>query len=219
MTTRAKKPERFRNVFGVHRGNNLSVFVLCFGLVGLTHMGCGTTEDISVESEISESPPELAERPRLEEAPPPPVPATPTPVFQLEGNSARVETLTIGPGFRPDPIRKTANLIAPTLNASILAPDCRGMTLPEPDFILNAQHTFAELHLTLASDTAMTLIIVGPERDIHCYDDREMQRIHVSSAFQEGRHRIWVAQHVDQGAAPNTTSTYTLAVSELDPPE
>lgn len=118
-------------------------------------------------------------------------------------------TITLAPGFTPDPHTATGTS-GGTTDASTLNAGCAGNISGTPDHLFVASAAFANLRIMAKSDIDITLVVQKPDGSYLCDDDSEEMNPIVSGAFPPGTYKIWVGSY---DATAN--GSYTLGVSEL----
>ncbi len=117
-------------------------------------------------------------------------------------------TITVSPGFAPDPISAQGTsggqFEARNWNAA-----CVGWVSQTPDHILMVGGTFPLLRIMVnAGSNDTTLVVQRPDGQYVCNDDTEATNPVVAASFGPGAHRIWVGSY-SQGL----TAPYRLGVS------
>lgn len=119
-------------------------------------------------------------------------------------------TVTIGPGFMPDPQTQTGTAGGPVA-ASAMSPDCRGYIAAQPNVVLNATGQFMNLRIIVSSSADTTLVVQRADGSYQCNDDSEGLNPIVQGMFGPGQHRIWVGTY-----SPTATgAAYTIGFTEL----
>lgn len=118
-------------------------------------------------------------------------------------------TLTLAPGFLPDPQRVTGTT-AGEIDAATLSPSCSGFVGRAPDhvLVLRAPEAWLRVFVSAASDT--TLVIQRPDGSWSCNDDAFGRNPAVEGAFAAGRYAIYVGSY-----HAGVTAPYALSVTEL----
>ena len=134
--------------------------------------------------------------------------AVPTP--PAGGGGSNFGTVTLAPGFVPDPhvVQGTSggNIQASTWNAS-----CGGWVTQQPDHLFVASGAFGNLRIMTKSDSDTTLVVQRPDNTYACNDDTDGLNpvVEIANA-PAGTYRIWIgAYQAGQNAA------YKLGFSEL----
>ncbi|AKF03679.1 pre-peptidase C-terminal domain-containing protein [Sandaracinus amylolyticus] len=140
-------------------------------------------------------------------APTPPVGTTPTTAVAPVAPGA---TISLAPGFMPDPQVSTGAAGGPVA-ANTMSPDCRGHIPAQPSLIINATAAFANLRIVASSSADTTLVVQRADGTFLCNDDSEGLNPIVQGAFGPGQHRVWVGTWSPTGAG----AAYTLGVTEL----
>ncbi|MCD9028012.1 hypothetical protein LDO26_07300 [Luteimonas sp. BDR2-5] len=114
-------------------------------------------------------------------------------------------TLTIGPGFTPDPLRATGTTGGAT-QASRFGPQCAGAIHSSPDHTIRVTGT-VDVRLSTASTTDSTLVVVGPA-GVFCDDDGGTQLdAQLDARLTPGDYAVYVG-HVERAGS------YTLSITE-----
>jgi hypothetical protein len=119
-------------------------------------------------------------------------------------------TVTLAPGFQPDP-----HVVAGTSGGSTAAqsvnPLCRGFISQQPDHLLVASGTFANLRV-LANGGAgdVTLVVRRPDGSYLCDDDTEGRNPIVQGPFPAGTYQVFVGSY-----EAGTNIPYNLGISEI----
>ena len=120
-------------------------------------------------------------------------------------------TVTLAPGFMPDP-NVTTGVAGGPVSASTLNVACRGSIPVAPSLVLNASAAFTNLRVMVNSpgnDT--TLVIRHPDGTFSCDDDTAGNRNPiVQGPLAAGPHQIWVGVFAGGPSVP-----FTLGFSEL----
>ncbi len=138
-------------------------------------------------------------------------PATGSSDPDIDAEEGRLATLSVGPGFVPDPLVREGTTAGGPIDASRIDASCEGWIAEQPDVVLDAPRPFAELTVMVASREDTTLVIVGPEGRPRCADDEAGSHPLIRADLAAGRHRVWVGTRSRGVEAP-----FVLAVSELD---
>lgn len=143
------------------------------------------------------------------DAPPPVVPIAPT--YDAPPGPAPAPAATpiaLAPGFTPE-IWRTAGTAGGVVDASTLAPSCRGFVNPQPNHTLSITAPFATLHILVDSPADTTLVVRTPAGTYLCNDDSVGLNPGVDGSFAVGSYAIFVGSY-----SPSGTPTYTLGVTE-----
>ncbi len=120
------------------------------------------------------------------------------------GASAQ-NTLTIGPGFTPDPLRATGTTGGAT-QASRFGPQCAGAIHSAPDHTLRVTGP-VDVRMSTTSSTDSTLVVVGPA-GVFCDDDGgEMLDARLDARLTPGEYAVYVG-HIERAGS------YTLSITE-----
>lgn len=129
--------------------------------------------------------------------------AAPTPAGQTG-------TVTVAPGFMPDP-QVVAGSAGGPVQASTLSADCRGYIAAQPNLLLDASAAFTNLRILVNAPADTTLVVQRADGSFLCNDDSEGLNPIVQGPFGAGQHRVWVGTYSAAGAG----ATYTIGVTEL----
>lgn len=129
----------------------------------------------------------------------------------IDAEEGRLGTVSVGPGFTPDPLVREGTTAGGPIDASRFDARCDGWIASEPDAIVESSRPFAELSVMVASSVDTTLVIVGPDGNPRCVDDAQGTHPVVRRDFATGLHRVWVGTQ-ERGAR----ASFFLALSELD---
>ena len=160
----------------------------------------------------AEPPASVAPEP-LPAVPATPAPPPPPPRPELQPHAApRFGTLTLYPGFTPDPQTLSGDAGGP-LEATLLGEACTGFVGEAPGHVVEADGTFAELRFLARpeEDDAVGIVVRDPEGEAHCVEAPDAgQNVELAMPVQPGRHTIWVSAR-----SPGLTPGYVLGVTEL----
>ena len=125
------------------------------------------------------------------------------------GATSNFGTVTLAPGFTPDP-HVARGTSGGQVEATTIRANCRGWISQVPDHILVAGGNFSSLRILVRSGQDTTLVVADEAGNVWCDDDTEGRNPVVNGAFRQGRYRVWVGSY-NQG----DHSTYSLGFSEL----
>ncbi len=125
------------------------------------------------------------------------------------GTGSNFGTISLAPGFRPDPARATGTS-GGSLDASTVGNGCVGWISRQPDHLFVANGDFSPLRVMVKSEQDTTLVIYGPDGRYRCVDDVEGRHPMIAGDFAAGTYRIWVGSYTQGQMA-----SYTLGLSEL----
>jgi hypothetical protein len=134
----------------------------------------------------------------------------PQPVGVPAAGGSNFGTISLAPGFMPDP-HTARGTSGGAIDASTLNATCRGWISQQPDHLFVAQGAFANLRLMVngaSQDT--TLVVQRADGSYVCDDDTEGRDPVVAGGFAPGIYKIWVGSYSRGQSIP-----YTLGVSEL----
>ncbi|MEM9193015.1 MAG: hypothetical protein AAGF12_27825 [Myxococcota bacterium] len=138
------------------------------------------------------------------------VTGTPTPTTPIATGGPNYGTITLSPGFSPDPAVRSGVSGGQT-NANQLGGNCRGWISTRPDHIFQATGSFGLLRILARANTDTTLVVQDQNGRFWCDDDGgQNQNPMVQAAFPAGTYRVWVGSY-RQG----DTSRYSIGFSEL----
>ncbi len=182
-------------------------------------MACGSSEEeqAAAEAEAAEAVAALqgalenaaAEAEQAAEAAPAAAEAAPTPA--AAGGDSNYGTITLAPGFMPDPSTATGTSGGSTA-AGTLDPSCAGNVSTTPDHLFVASGAFANLRIMAKSAADTTLVVQRPDGTYLCNDDGDTDfNPIVAGAFPAGTYKIWVGSYDAEA-----NGSYTLGITELD---
>lgn len=176
--------------------------------LSLALAACGGNESASEEAS-----PETTQTPAAHAAPTPaPAPAAeaaPAPA-PAQPASAQAPTVTLRPGFMPDPHTVQGTAGGP-VDASSLSAGCVGHVSSDPSHVLQAEGTFSRLRIMAHSGTDTTLVVQRPDGTYSCNDDGEgLDPLVELTNAPAGTYRIWVGTWRPDASAP-----YTVGISEM----
>lgn len=133
------------------------------------------------------------------------------------GGSAEVAsnfgTVTLAPGFTPDPATATGNS-GGARDASSVSPGCNGWISETPDHVLVATGDFANLRVMAAANTAgddITMVIQKPDGTYLCDDDGgDALDPTIDGAMPAGTYKIWVGSYSE-----GEHVSYKLGITEM----
>ncbi|MDQ3033350.1 MAG: hypothetical protein M3Y87_13100 [Myxococcota bacterium] len=142
-----------------------------------------------------------------------PVPTgTAAPVVGAAPIGAATASVTLAPGFLPDPATSTGTAGGPVA-ASTMNPMCRGHITAAPNLVLNATGAFPNLRVIVSSQQDTTLVVQHPDGSIVCDDDGgESNNPLVTGPFAAGQHRVWIGSYSPTAVG----APFTLGFSELE---
>jgi len=135
--------------------------------------------------------------------------STPSAALQTDGTNSNFGTVTLTPGFTPDP-HVVQGTSGGSVDASNVNPQCRGWVSPQPDHLFTTQQAFSNLKILVSSTSDTTLVIHKPDGTYLCNDDADGLNPAVTGLFTPGTYRIWVGSY-QQGQ----NSAYRLGFTEL----
>ena len=142
-------------------------------------------------------------------APPAPVQPPPTTPAPAQAGASNFGTISLAPGFVPDP-HVASGTSGGSVAASSMNATCAGWVSSTPDHLFVSTGSFASLRILASATEDVTLVIQRPDGTYTCNDDTEGTNPIVSGAFPAGTYKIWVGSYA-QGAS----AAYRLGVSEL----
>lgn len=123
---------------------------------------------------------------------------------------SRFGTLSLHAGFTPDP-RVVGGISVGQVPASSIHRKCRGWISEVPDYLLDCETAFLQLHVLARSARDVLLVARTPDGTVLCNDNRSGTRDPMLRApFPLGVTQIWVGVQEEGG-----TATYRLGFSEL----
>ncbi|MEM9070307.1 MAG: hypothetical protein AAGE52_17500 [Myxococcota bacterium] len=186
--------------------------ILCVAAGLLIAVGCGGNEEAEAEAEaqaealaaqLGAALDMAAMEATMEAAPAAAAAAAPA------AGGSNFGTVTLNPGFVPDPHTATGNSGGST-DAATLNADCVGFVSDTPDHLLVTTGAFSSLRVMAHAEQDITLVIQKPDGTYACNDDHDGTNPLVEGAMAPGTYKIWVGSY-EAGA----TSSYKLGFSEL----
>jgi hypothetical protein len=139
------------------------------------------------------------ERPQKPEAPDPYV-----------RSPSRHGVVPLHAGFSPDP-RVVSGTALGELPARSIHRRCKGWISAAPDYLLDTDTAFFQLHVLARSRSDVTLVVRKPDGSVVCNDDRKgTTDPMIRSDFPIGTTQIWVGVKTE-----GATATYSLGLSEV----
>jgi hypothetical protein len=137
--------------------------------------------------------------------------AEPTkPPDPYEHSASRFGTVPLHAGFSPDP-RVVAGTAAGEVPADSVHRKCRGWIAKTPDYLLDADTAFFQLHVLGRSKEDVVLIVRKPDGSVLCNDNRPgTHDPMIRSDFPIGTTQVWVGVKEKGSRAP-----YRLGFSEV----
>jgi len=168
----------------------LVVLVVLALMAALT--GC-TDEESPIE------PPEVSNPAKRAEAPDP-----------YEHSPSRFGVVPLHAGFSPDP-RVVAGETVGEVPAKSIHRKCKGWISETPDYLLDADTAFFQLHVLGRSRSDVLLVVRKPDGVVLCNDNRSgTKEPMIRSAFPMGTTQIWIGVQ-EEGA----TADYRIGFSEV----
>lgn len=135
-------------------------------------------------------------------------PGTPPPVGTAPPPVVGGGTVSIGPGFLPDPQTASGTAGGPVA-ANTMSPECRGYIAAAPNHILNATGQFMNLRIVVGSSADTTLVVQRADGTFACNDDSDGLNPAVDLAnVQPGAYNVFVGTY-----APNASASYQLGLT------
>ncbi len=128
---------------------------------------------------------------------------------QAQAGESNFGTVTLTPGFMPDP-HQVEGTSGGATDASTLGAGCVGFISGTPDHLFVASGVFSNLRILARSNADVTLVVQKPDGTYLCNDDFETTNPLVEGNFPAGTYKIWIGSY-EQGV----NSRYTLGFSEL----
>lgn len=177
-------------------------------ILAIALSACGSNEE--AQQSVEQAGAEVAEA--LEQASQEVTEATPDEVEAPSPGESNFGTISIAPGFTPDP-HMVSGTSGGSASAADLSADCTGQISASPDHLLVAGGTFTSLRVMAHSETDLTLVIERPDGTYLCNDDGEGDDPIVEGTFAAGTYKIWVGSY-----NADTNGRYTLGISEMPEP-
>ena len=147
----------------------------------------------------SSEPPEISQSPK-------PAPAT----DPYEYSPSRFGVVPLHAGFSPDP-RVVGGTAIGEVPAKSVHRKCKGWISKTPDYLLDADTAFLQLHVLGRSRSDALLVVRKPDGTVLCNDNRQGTKDPmIRAAFPIGTAQIWVGVQ-EEGA----TADYRLGFSEV----
>ena len=144
--------------------------------------------------------------PLAPERKPPPV----KPPDPYEHSPSRFGVVPLHAGFSPDP-RVVAGTAIGEISAKTIHRKCRGWVSKTPDYLMDADTAFFQLHVLGRSRSDLLLVVRKPDGSVLCNDNRPgTTDPMIRSAFPLGSTQIWVGVKEQGASAP-----YRLGFSEM----
>ncbi len=138
-------------------------------------------------------------------------PGLPTQPGQPGQPGSTTTTVSLVPGFTPDP-HIVSGVSGGSVSATSLSSDCRGWIANEPNHLFTASGNFNTLRILVnggAEDT--TLVVQKPDGTYVCNDDAEGHNPIIANVpFPSGTYKIWVGSYQQ-----SVTAAYNLGFTEL----
>ena len=127
-----------------------------------------------------------------------------------EGTPSRLGSVPLHAGFSPDP-RVVSGTAIGEVRASSIHRKCKGWTSESPDYLLEADTAFYNLHVLGRSRSDILLVVRKPDGSVLCNDNRKgtndpMLRSH----FPIGTTQVWIGVQEE-----GETADYRLGFSEV----
>ncbi|MCS6798307.1 MAG: hypothetical protein NZ898_07230 [Myxococcota bacterium] len=140
---------------------------------------------------------------------PTPVPVG-APVAAPAAGGSNFGTITLAPGFTPDP-HFVHGVSGGPVDARTWNPSCTGYVTPQPDHLLVLAQPFGGLRLMAHGGSQdVTLVVQRPDGGYTCNDDAEGVHPVIGGSWAAGTYRVWVGSY-----QPNVRAAYTLGLTEL----
>ncbi|MGB5268350.1 MAG: hypothetical protein WBN30_17285 [Polyangiales bacterium] len=137
-------------------------------------------------------------------------PAAPKSVDPYEDSPSRFGVVPLHAGFSPDPRVVSGNALG-EVRASSIHRKCKGWISEKPDYLLEADTAFFNLHVLGRSRSDTLLVVRKPSGSVLCNDNRNGTKDPMlQSHFPIGTAQVWIGVH-DKGAAAD----YRLGFSEV----
>ena len=154
--------------------------------------GC-TAEEVPAE------PPEFSLAPSSVQAPDP-----------YEDSPSRFGVVPLHAGFSPDP-RVVAGMAVGEVRAKSIHRKCKGWISETPDYLLDADTAFFQLHVLGRSRSDVSLVVRKPDGAVLCNDNRKGTKDPmIRSEFPIGTTQVWLGVREER-----ETVDYRLGFSEV----
>lgn len=139
-----------------------------------------------------------------------PAPAAPKMVDPYEEASSRFGVVPLHAGFSPDPRIVSGEAIG-EVRARSIHRKCKGWISESPDYLLETDTAFFNLHVLARSRSDTLLVVRKPDGSVLCNDNRNKTKDPMlRSHFPIGTTQVWIGVH-EKGA----TAQYRLGFSEV----
>ncbi len=132
----------------------------------------------------------------------PTTPTNPNPPTTVGSSSGYYGTLSVSPGFTPDP-QIITGYAGGTRPASQIDSSCLGTIAEQPDLVLDVQDDISSLRIlgfgepTSGVEPDLTLVVQSESdpSDVRCGDDESGRHPIVEGEFAAGRYKIWIGTY------------------------
>jgi hypothetical protein len=129
---------------------------------------------------------------------------------RYEHSPSRFGAVPLHAGFSPDP-RVVAGTAVGEVTAQSIHRKCKGWISETPDYLLDADTAFFQLHVLGRSRSDVLLVVRKPDGAVLCNDNRSGTKDPmIRSDFPIGTTQVWIGVR-DKGV----TANYRLGFSEL----
>jgi hypothetical protein len=126
-----------------------------------------------------------------------------------ENSPSRFGVVPLHAGFSPDP-RVVGGTAIGEVPAESIHRKCRGWISEVPDYLLDADTAFFQLHVLGRSSSAVRLVLRKPDGSVLCNNGGGKKDLMIRSTFPIGTTQVWVGV-TEKGA----TADYRLGFSEV----
>ena len=127
-----------------------------------------------------------------------------------QDSASRFGVVPLHAGFSPDP-RLVAGSAVGEVRARSIHRKCKGWISETPDYLLDTDTAFFQLHVLARSSSDVVLVVRKPDGAVRCNDNRNGTKDPMlRSNFPIGTTQVWVGVQ-EQGA----TADYRLGFSEV----
>ena len=127
-----------------------------------------------------------------------------------EHSTSRFGAVPLHAGFSPDP-RVVGGTAVGEVTAQLIHRKCKGWISETPDYLLNADTAFFQLHVLGRSRSDVLLVVRKPDGTVLCNDNRRGTKDPmIRSDFPIGTTQVWIGVREE-----GVTANYRLGFSEV----
>jgi hypothetical protein len=132
------------------------------------------------------------------------------PVDPYEHSTSRFGAVPLHAGFSPDP-RVVGGMAVGEVTAQLIHRKCKGWISETPDYLLDADTAFFQLHVLGRSRSDVLLVVRKPDGTVLCNDNRRGTKDPmIRSDFPIGTTQVWIGVREE-----GVTANYRLGFSEV----